>query len=118
MSAAEGADLKFLQARIAKLQQDAGRLNDTSALPGGGGGGIYDDMDPRVDALESRMDRFEGKLDRIGDGLADIRVELAKKPTTAGLWGMIATVIAVALAIAALSFAVAEWVATHSVPAP
>ena len=47
----------------------------------------------------------------IRDLLADIRVELARKPNTDALGRMIATVIAAALAISAISFAVADWVA-------
>jgi len=48
----------------------------------------------------------------IRDLLADIRVELARKPNTDALGRMIATVIAAALAISAISFAVADWVAS------
>src|SRR5690606_8016955 len=51
----------------------------------------------RADEADRRAERVESKIDRIGDVLTDIRVELAKRPTTAGLWGMVATVIGVAL---------------------
>lgn len=60
-------------------------------------------------------DRVEGKIDRIGDVLIDIRVELAKRPTTAGLWGMVATVIGVALTMVGIVAALLAipWVSSR-----
>ena len=37
-------------------------------------------------------------------------IEFAKRPTTIGLWGMVATVIGVGLAIAGLTFMIADYV--------
>jgi hypothetical protein len=67
-------------------------------------------MDPRVDMLDKRMDRIDAKLDGMDGRLRGIELTLAKMPTVNGLWGMIATVLGIALAIAGLTFMVAEWV--------
>ena len=61
--------------------------------------------------LEEDMREVRSDQKAIRDLLTDIRIELAKKPNTGAPWGMIATVIAAALAISAISFAVADWVA-------
>jgi hypothetical protein len=68
-------------------------------------------MEDRVIRLEEDMREVRSDQKAIRDLLTDIRLELAKKPNTGALWGMIATVIGVALAISAISFAVADWVA-------
>lgn len=60
----------------------------------------------RADEADRRAERVEAKIDRLGDVLTDIRVELAKRPTTAGLWGMVATVIAVSLTMIAIVVAI------------
>lgn len=67
-------------------------------------------LEARVSGVEGRLDRMEGKLDRIGETLADIRVELASKPSTGTLWTMVGTMLAVAIAMAGISFLVADWV--------
>jgi len=63
-------------------------------------------MDARVTRIEewakladARMGRIEDKLDRIGDRLAGM-------PTVNGLWGMIATVLGVALTLIAVVAAI------------
>ncbi len=58
------------------------------------------------DVREVRSD-----LTVVRDLLTEIGIELARKPNTDALGGMIATAIGVALAISAISFAVADWVA-------
>lgn len=83
-------------------------------LKSGGGDGTSGDMEHRVAHLEERVARVESKIDGISGILTDIRVELAKKPSTAALWAMVATVLAAALAIAFGTFAIAEWVASRA----
>jgi hypothetical protein len=69
------------------------------AIDGGGGGPHPPDMDARLTTLEqwskiadARMARVEEKLDRVSERLAML-------PTTNGLWGMIATVLGVAVTV-------------------
>jgi hypothetical protein len=66
--------------------------------------------------VEGRLDRMEGKIDRLGDVLTDIRIDLAKKPSTAALWTMVATVLGLALAIAFGTFTVASFTASLNQP--
>jgi hypothetical protein len=83
----------------------------SEAFDGGGGGNHIPPMEARIAVLEhraeeaaKRMDAMDAKLDRILEKVAGL-------PTTNGLWGMVATVIGVALAMVAITFSVAEWVA-------
>lgn len=48
-------------------------------LKSGDGGGTYDGMGPRIDALEKRMNRVEDKLDRIAETVARIEGKLDAK---------------------------------------
>lgn len=75
-------------------------------------------MEQRIANLEARFDRIENKLDAMGETLTEIRVELKAKPSVAGLWGMIATVIGVALAIAFGTFAIADYAGNSGQSAP
>lgn len=66
-------------------------------------------LEHRMEGVEIRLGRVEDKLDRLAEAVADIRIELAKKPTTGALWGMVATMLGIALAIAALTFVVTDY---------
>jgi hypothetical protein len=66
-------------------------------------------MEARVTRLEDDMRDVKSDLRGIRDLLTDIRIELAKKPSAGALWGMVATVLGVGLAISGLTFVVAEW---------
>jgi hypothetical protein len=45
----------------------------------------------RLDQFEKRADAADARMGRIEALLTEIRVDLARKPTVAGLWGMVAT---------------------------
>jgi hypothetical protein len=45
----------------------------------------------RLDQYEKRADAADARMIRVECLLTDIRVDLAKKPTVGGLWGMVAT---------------------------
>jgi hypothetical protein len=53
----------------------------------------------RLDQYEKHADAADARMARIESLLTDIRLDLAKKPTVAGLWGMVATTIGVAIAM-------------------
>ena len=78
-------------------------------MPSSGGGDNYRGMEERVTRLEDDMREVRADLKGIRDLLTDIRVELARKPGSGALWGMIATVIGVGLTISGISFVVADW---------
>jgi len=88
------------------LGRSKGRPGD---LKSDGGGGTFDGME-RIARLEAQMESVDKRLDRIDGKLDRIIERTGALPTTNGLWGMIATVIGVGLAIAGLTFVVAEWV--------
>lgn len=85
-------------------------------MAGGGGndGGMeeyrFANLEARATSADIRMDRIETKLDSALSLLSDIRVTLTGKPGTSALWGMVATMLGIALAMAGISFMVAEWV--------
>ena len=66
-------------------------------------------MDYRLGRLEEERREVRAEYRAVRELLNEIRLELAKKPSTGALWGMIATVIGVGLTISGISFAVAEW---------
>ena len=53
----------------------------------------------RLDQYEKRADAADARMARVEALLTDIRVDLAKKPTVAGLWGMVAATLGVATAM-------------------
>jgi hypothetical protein len=63
----------------------------------------------RLDQFEKRADAAEARMGRIESLLTDIRVDLARKPTVAGLWGMVATTIGVAIAMVGVFVAVLAY---------
>jgi hypothetical protein len=60
----------------------------------------------RLDQFEKRADAADARMARIETRLTDIRVDLARKPTVAGLWGMVAMTIGVAIAMVGVFVAV------------
>lgn len=98
------------QEHWAQMQANASsRQSDSTAfLKSGGGSGTYDGME-RIAKLEARADMADQRLVRIEDKADKILEKLGGMPTTNGLWGMIATVIGVGLAIAGLTFAIADF---------
>lgn len=76
----------------------------------GDGGGPHDsDMEARVIKLEVIAEQAEKRFDRMQSTLDRIDGRLASMPTVGGLWGMIATVIGVSLAVLALVAAIFAW---------
>jgi hypothetical protein len=53
----------------------------------------------RLDQYEKRADAADARMIRVESLLTDIRVDLAKKPTVGGLWGMVATTLGIAIAM-------------------
>ena len=65
-------------------------------------------MNERVTRLEVEFEHVRKDLDEIKADQKAVLARLAQMPTVTGLWGMIATVIGVGIAIAGLTFAVAS----------
>jgi hypothetical protein len=63
---------------------------------------IRDDLDEIKAEQRTFARQVEAKLDAINALLNDIRVELAKRPTTGQFWGMIGIVGAIVLATVAI----------------
>jgi hypothetical protein len=83
--------------------------NPQIPLQNGGGDGIGGGMDVRVTRLETHMDNVRESLAEIklelkgiSQSQTDIKTTLAGLPTRGGLWGMVATVIATAIAVIGL----------------
>jgi cytidylate kinase len=55
--------------------------------------------DYRMAAFEKRADAADARMQRVETLLTDIRLELAKKPSTATLWGILATTVGIAAAM-------------------
>jgi cytochrome c-type biogenesis protein CcmH/NrfG len=56
----------------------------------------------RMDAYEKRADAADARMQHIEELLTDIRVDLAKKPSSAAIWGILGTMAFVAFAIVAM----------------
>lgn len=77
-------------------------------LQSGDGGGTFIDME-RIARLEAQMESVDKRLDKIDDKLDRLLERTGSMPTTNGIWGMIATVIGVGLAISGLTFVIADY---------
>lgn len=55
-------------------------------LQGGGGGGMYGDMERRVTALEKQFDRIDNKLDALIKDVSELKGRVASLPSS---WQMI-----------------------------
>lgn len=51
------------------------------ALKSSGGGGTYDDMEPRVIALEEGLKRIEGKIDTLVERTFEMKGQLSAMPS-------------------------------------
>jgi hypothetical protein len=63
---------------------------------------IRDDLDEIKAEQRTIARQIEAKFDAINSLLNEIRLELAKRPTTGQFWGMIGVVAAIALATVAI----------------
>lgn len=69
----------------------------------------------RLDQYEKRAEAADARMARVEALLNDIRVDLAKKPTVAGLWGMVAATLGVAVAMIGVFVGVLTYLqALHS----
>ena len=80
-------------------------------------------MESRVSRLEATVEHIDrdltemkGDIKGIFGILTDIRVEIAKRPTTGGLWGMVATVLGVAIAMIGIFIGILAYLG--KVPSP
>jgi hypothetical protein len=103
------------------LANASDRLKATPQLQSGGGGGTLDGMNERITRLEARtelfakqFDRIAVQLDGIGNKLDVQNLQLAKLPTREFLLTTVLAAFAVALAVAALTFQVADYAAKQS----
>jgi tetrahydromethanopterin S-methyltransferase subunit G len=92
-------------ARVTKAYFTTGNDNGQSLGDGEPPGGEME----RVVRLEAQMESVDRRLDKIDEKLDRIIERTGRLPTTNGLWGMIATVIGVGLAISGLTFAIADY---------
>lgn len=104
--------------RFPKEPPAAGPPPSASDLKSGGGGGTLDGMDARVIRLEERTELFAKQFDRIIARLDAMDEKMSKLPTKDFLVGWIVGVFAAALAVAALTFAVADYAAKQAAPEP
>jgi hypothetical protein len=81
---------------------------NADALQTGGGGGTYNGMDAKIEALEKRVEKFESKLDVIAKEVVDLRVQTAtlterithlpsKEFIFKGIAGLVAAMVAVSV---------------------
>jgi hypothetical protein len=70
----------------------------------------------RLDQFEKRADATDRRLDRIESLLTDIRLDLARKPSVAALWGMIATTVGIAAAMIGLFVGVLTYLQAFHLP--
>lgn len=87
-----------------------------SSLKGGDGGGTFDDMEPRVAALEKRFDRLEGQLDKLTEKVSDLRVDMgivkervSHLPTKGWAFTVAAAIIAATGTIVTLAPKLQQW---------
>ncbi len=109
------SNVSSLLQRIIALENQTDR-EIGSVSQSGGGGGTFDSMgerlgklEVRVDGVERRLESIDGKLDRIDGSLRDVAIAVARLPTREFLVGAVLAGLAVALAIAALTFNVADY---------
>lgn len=69
-------------------------------------------MESRVTRLEVEFEHVRKDLDEIKTNLKDISLRLARMPTIGGMWGMVATVIGVALSMISMTVAVIVYLPT------
>lgn len=70
----------------------------------------------RLDQYEKHADAADARMVRVESLLTDIRVDLARKPTVAGLWGMVATTIGVAIAMIGVFVGVLTYLQAFHAP--
>ena len=92
-------------------------------LKSGGGGGTLEGMDARVIRLEERtelfakqFDRILARLDAMDEKLVALGRDTARLPTREFLIGSLLAVFGAALAVAALTFNIADYAAKQAVP--
>jgi hypothetical protein len=56
----------------------------------------------RLDAFEKRAEAADARMQHVEALLTEIRIELARKPSTGALWGILATTVGISAALIAL----------------
>ncbi|WP_299437592.1 hypothetical protein [uncultured Rhodospira sp.] len=69
-------------------------------------------MENRITRLEVEQEHVRRDLDEIKGLLKDIGLRLARMPTVGAMWGMVATVIGVALSMIGITVAVIAYLST------
>lgn len=111
-------EIRALQEEL-RLQKEALARTERT-IAGSGGGGTYDGMSERLgklevraDGVERRLDSIDGKLDRIDGAIRDVALGVARLPSKEALITSILAVVgislALAIAIAALTFNIADY---------
>lgn len=104
--------------------QTPAQSDGDAAVATGGGDGHSPGMEARITRLEILAEQAEKRSDRTDTKLDTIIDRLAHMPTVAGLWGMVATVIGVAVGMLAAFIAILAYLqdqriaATATPPAP
>lgn len=73
--------LDLLRKQLETAQSEAARLKS------GDGGGTFDDMEPRVKALEDKFEKMDGKLDTIIKDVSYLKGKVDSMPTSLQLLG-------------------------------
>ncbi|WP_428532838.1 hypothetical protein [Rhodopila sp.] len=75
--------------------------------------GMIDLATYRLEAYEKRADAADARMQHIEALLTDIRLELAKKPSSNAIWGILATMAFIAFAIVAMFVGVLTYLLTY-----
>ena len=70
----------------------------------------------RLEAYERRADAADARMQHIEALLTDIRLELAKKPSSNAIWGMLGTMAFIAFAIVAMFVGVLTYLQAFRLP--
>ena len=70
----------------------------------------------RLEAYEKRADAADARMQHIEALLTDIRLELAKKPSSNAIWGILGTMAFIAFAIVAMFVGVLTYLQAFHLP--
>lgn len=70
----------------------------------------------RMEAYEKRADAADARMQHIEALLTDIRIELANKPSTTAIWGILGTMAFIAFAIIAMFLGILTYLQAFHLP--